>query len=219
MKALERFDTVSVVGGLLCYVFAMSLLVIAPYALTNADEAKVVDIHGNVVDVPEYTQAELRGRQIYMDQVCWHCHSQFVRPVNDERARWGPVSQPGESVNDTPHLYSTRRIGPDLAREGWRRVDDWQYAHLYNPRYTISSSVMPAFTWLFRDYEWRDEVVQLIEDYDTNRDGVINIELDNQANLWTPSEIERLKRDLLSPGSIPADSWSRTWDSSPMARC
>lgn len=90
-----------------------------------------------------------RGRDIYINEGCWHCHSQFVRPVANEEFRYGPVSQAWESMFDVPNTFGTRRIGPDLARQAGRRSDDWHYAHLWNPRSTVPASIMPKYTWLF----------------------------------------------------------------------
>jgi cbb3-type cytochrome c oxidase subunit II len=90
-----------------------------------------------------------RGRDIYIAEGCWHCHSQFVRPVANEEFRYGPRSQSWEAMHDVPQLYGTRRIGPDLSREAGRRSDDWHLAHLWNPRTTVPGSIMPKYTWLF----------------------------------------------------------------------
>lgn len=90
-----------------------------------------------------------RGRDVYINEGCWHCHSQFVRPVANEEFRYGPVSQAWESMYDVPNTFGTRRIGPDLARQAGRRSDDWHYAHLWNPRSTVPRSIMPKYTWLF----------------------------------------------------------------------
>jgi cbb3-type cytochrome oxidase cytochrome c subunit len=90
-----------------------------------------------------------RGREVYIREACWHCHSQFVRPIGNEDSRYGPVSETRESGWDVPQLFGTRRIGPDLAREAGRRPDDWHIAHLHDPRFVVPRSVMPAFPWLF----------------------------------------------------------------------
>lgn len=185
MKLLERFGGVAGLAGVFCYFLAFSILILGPAVLTNANDPVVTDIDGNVVDVPPYTDDEREGRELYINQVCWHCHSQFVRPVNEEDIRWGPVSQPGESVIDVPHLYSTRRIGPDLAREGWRRNDDWHIAHLYDPRYTVRDSVMPAFTWLFQERQNAAAIRELLAKLDTDGDGIISKKYDDQS-MWPP---------------------------------
>lgn len=178
MRFYERFGGIVLVGGFFCYLFAFSLTIFYPLLVTDADEDTVVDVNGNRVKVPPYTREQAAGQQVYREQVCWHCHSQFVRPVMDEDKRWGPVSQAGESAIDRPHLFGTRRIGPDLAREGGLRNDDWQLAHLYDPRATVSESVMPGFTWLFRPNPNADEVRRLIEAYDYDGNGAIEPDLD-----------------------------------------
>lgn len=102
-------------------------------------------------DAGDYTALEQRGRQIYIREGCWYCHSQYVRPVAGEQERWGPVSQAGEYAFDVPHLFSTRRIGPDLTRVGLKYGDDWHYAHHYDPRLVVPDSNMPAFPWLYHE--------------------------------------------------------------------
>ena len=97
----------------------------------------------------DYTTLERRGRAVYIREGCWYCHSQYVRPVAGEDARWGPVSEAGEYAWDVPHLLSTRRIGPDLSRVGLKYSDDWHYAHLWDPRLVTPRSIMPRFRWLF----------------------------------------------------------------------
>jgi cbb3-type cytochrome c oxidase subunit II len=92
-----------------------------------------------------------RGRQTYIKEGCWHCHSQFVRPAANEPLRYGPPSQGWESMFDIPQTFGTRRIGPDLARESGRRTDDWHLSHLYNPRTVVPLSVMPSYPWLFEE--------------------------------------------------------------------
>lgn len=91
------------------------------------------------------------GRRVYIGEGCWHCHSQFVRPVSNEEPRWGPVSQSWEYQNELqrPVLFGTRRVGPDLSREGGRRSNDWHVVHFFKPRMTSPESVMPEYPWLF----------------------------------------------------------------------
>lgn len=91
------------------------------------------------------------GRKVYVAEGCWHCHSQFIRPVSNEEKRWGPVSKSWEYQNELqrPVMFGTRRVGPDLAREGGRRSNDWHAAHFYRPRDTSPLSVMPDYPWFF----------------------------------------------------------------------
>ena len=96
----------------------------------------------------DYNEVEGQGRKIYIREVCWQCHTQFVRPVGGESERYGPVSSINEYVYDKPQLFGTRRIGPDLAREGGKRTDGWHTAHLKDPQALVSASVMPKYTWL-----------------------------------------------------------------------
>lgn len=97
----------------------------------------------------DYTPRENRGRDIYIREGCWYCHSQYVRPVTGETRRWGPITQSGEYAYDTPHLFSTRRIGPDLSRVGLKYSDEWHYAHFWDPRMIVPESIMPRFSRLF----------------------------------------------------------------------
>ncbi|MBI3545092.1 MAG: cytochrome c [Gammaproteobacteria bacterium] len=100
-------------------------------------------------EMPDYSASELRGRQLYTRLGCALCHSQQVRFLVSDARRWGAPTQAWETRYDFPQLWGTRRIGPDLAREAQVRSDDWQLAHLYNPRWVVADSVMPGFTWLF----------------------------------------------------------------------
>ena len=97
----------------------------------------------------DYSPLESLGRAVYIREGCWYCHSQYVRPVAGEELRWGPVSEAGEYAFDLPHLFSTRRIGPDLTRVGLKYADDWHYAHHWDPRLVVPGSIMPSFRWLF----------------------------------------------------------------------
>jgi cytochrome c oxidase cbb3-type subunit II len=91
------------------------------------------------------------GRKVYIGEGCWHCHSQFVRPVSNEDRRWGPVSQSWEYQNrlQRPVMFGTRRVGPDLSREGGRRSNDWHAVHFYQPDMLSPRSPMPKYPWLF----------------------------------------------------------------------
>ncbi len=91
------------------------------------------------------------GHRIYTGEGCWHCHSQFVRPVSNEEERWGPVSATWEYQNELqrPVLFGTRRVGPDLSREGGRRSNDWHAVHFFDPETLSTDSPMPAYPWLF----------------------------------------------------------------------
>ena len=91
------------------------------------------------------------GRQMYVGEGCFHCHSQFVRPVSNDSKRFGEVSRPEEYQNELqrPVLFGTRRVGPDLCREGGRRSNDWHTVHFFRPKSVSPNSVMPEYPWLF----------------------------------------------------------------------
>jgi len=92
---------------------------------------------------------ELEGRDIYIREGCNTCHSQMIRPLRAETERYGHYSVSGELVYNHPHLWGSKRTGPDLARVGERYSDAWHRAHLYNPRDVVPESNMPSFPWLF----------------------------------------------------------------------
>ena len=98
--------------------------------------------------VKPYPALELAGRDVYVREGCYNCHSQMVRTLRFETERYGHFSLAGESVYDRPFQWGSKRTGPDLARVGGRYSDDWQRAHLNNPRDVVPESNMPAFPWL-----------------------------------------------------------------------
>ena len=95
------------------------------------------------------TALQLEGRDIYIREGCYTCHSQMIRPFRSETERYGHYSVAGESVYDHPFLWGSKRTGPDLARVGGRYSDEWHKAHLWNPRDVVPESNMPKFPWLF----------------------------------------------------------------------
>jgi len=101
--------------------------------------------------VTPYTPLELYGRDIYLAEGCYNCHSQMIRPIFAETQRYGEYSKPGEFVYDHPFQWGSRRIGPDLQREGGTRSVDWHVHHLYNPRDLSPGSIMPTYAHLLED--------------------------------------------------------------------
>ena len=95
-----------------------------------------------------YTALQVVGRDVYVREGCYNCHSQMVRPLRAEVLRYGPYSVAGEFVYDHPFQWGSKRTGPDLARVGGRYSDDWHRAHLINPRDVVPESNMPAYPWL-----------------------------------------------------------------------
>ena len=113
------------------------------FALTETTEP--------VEGVEKYSALRLEGRDIYVREGCYNCHSQMIRPFRAETERYGHYSVAGEFVYDHPFQWGSKRTGPDLARVGGRYSDDWHEAHLYNPRDVVPESNMPSFPWLFEN--------------------------------------------------------------------
>ena len=101
-----------------------------------------------ISSVKPYTPLELQGRDIYVREGCYVCHSQMIRPFRDEVARYGEYSKAGEFVYDHPFQWGSKRTGPDLAREGGKYPDSWHYNHMYDPRSMSPGSIMPQYPWL-----------------------------------------------------------------------
>ncbi|NOT87848.1 MAG: cytochrome-c oxidase, cbb3-type subunit II [Lysobacter sp.] len=98
--------------------------------------------------VKPYPPLELAGREVYIREGCYNCHSQMVRTLRFETERYGHYSLAGESVYDRPFQWGSKRTGPDLARVGGRYSDDWHRVHMNNPRDLVPESNMPGFPWL-----------------------------------------------------------------------
>ena len=98
-----------------------------------------------------YTALQLAGRDIYVREGCYNCHSQMIRPFRSETLRYGPYSTAGEFVYDRPFQWGSKRTGPDLHRVGGKYSDEWQRVHLNNPRDLVPESNMPAYPWLAKN--------------------------------------------------------------------
>ena len=101
-----------------------------------------------VKGVEPYAPLQLAGRDVYIREGCYNCHSQMIRPFRAETERYGHYSVAGEFVYDHPFQWGSKRTGPDLARVGGRYSDDWHRVHLNNPRDVVPESNMPAYPWL-----------------------------------------------------------------------
>jgi cytochrome c oxidase cbb3-type subunit 2 len=115
--------------------------------------APLFTIQQTVEDAPDmrvYTPLELAGRNIYVREGCYACHSQMIRTLRDEVERYGPYSLAVESKYDHPMLWGSKRTGPDLARVGGKYSDDWHLAHMINPRNLVPQSIMPDYARLLR---------------------------------------------------------------------
>ena len=115
-------------------------------------------------NVESFRKALVRGRDVYIAEACWHCHSQFVRPVSNEEHRFGKVSWAKEYINEMnlPHLFGTRRIGPDLIRQSGKHGNDWHVAHFYDSSLVSPTSVMPRYTWFYDGEKPNDRGIAII---------------------------------------------------------
>ncbi|HQS36865.1 MAG: cytochrome-c oxidase, cbb3-type subunit II [Methylotenera sp. 24-45-7] len=101
-----------------------------------------------ITGLQPYTPVQLAGRDIYIREGCYNCHSQMIRPFRAETLRYGHYSVAGEFVYDHPFQWGSKRTGPDLHRVGGKYSDEWQRIHLINPRDLVPESIMPAYPWL-----------------------------------------------------------------------
>ena len=113
--------------------------------------------------VKPYTALQVAGRDVFVREGCYNCHSQMIRPFRAETERYGHYSVGGESVYDHPFQWGSKRTGPDLARVGGRYSDEWHRLHLLNPRDVVPESNMPAFPWLARNKVDADQVIRHME--------------------------------------------------------
>lgn len=139
-KWFERHSLILIVGILLV-VSVGGLVQITPLFFI---ESTIEQVKG----VRPYTPLELKGRQIYVREGCYVCHSQMIRPLRDEVERYGHYSLAAESMYDHPFQWGSKRTGPDLARVGGRYSDEWHRAHLVDPRSVVPESVMPPYAFL-----------------------------------------------------------------------
>lgn len=142
---IERAVFIMLVAGIGFFLFAFIGLGLTPWFNINHE----LKGHKTTEHVPLLTPLQLKGRQIYIANGCYYCHSQFVRPVADDPLRFGAVSKAWEYKHQYPNLLSTRRKGPDLTRESLDHPADWEYVHLYDPRMIAPWSIMPAYHWMF----------------------------------------------------------------------
>jgi cbb3-type cytochrome c oxidase subunit II len=145
MKGLLRMSYLAAgIGGLGFFAMSVLLLGVWPGQVLERQIRETSPDHPMPL-----TASEKRGRVIYGQDGCAYCHTQQIRYLDRDIRRFGAATLAWETIFDYPQLWGTRRIGPDLSREGAVRSPDWQLAHLYNPRHMVPDSVMPPFAWLF----------------------------------------------------------------------
>jgi len=170
---MEKLPTIMLAAGVGCFGLAGLVSGYLPLAHLNRIPMKTVEevtpeVSYEFIDLskrfPEqfkkyygepnlesFRKALRLGRDTYIGEACWHCHSQYVRPVSNEDIRFGKVSWAGEYQNEMflPHLFGTRRVGPDLIRESGKHGNDWHVAHFYDSTVVVPTSVMPRYTWFY----------------------------------------------------------------------
>lgn len=156
---MKRAKTIALIAGFGFFFLALAVQGIYPYimqktrvkAVTKTIRTPLGELIEIKAEAVPYSGLIEKGRNVYMREGCWYCHSMYLRPAAGEDRRWGPVSEFGEYAYDLPHLFGTRRIGPDLTRVGGKYGDDWHAAHYSDPRMVVPDSIMPRFTWFFKE--------------------------------------------------------------------
>jgi cytochrome c oxidase cbb3-type subunit 2 len=139
--AVFERNSIILIVGILIVIAIGGLVEIVPLFYLRSTIEKVDGVR-------PYTPLELAGRNIYVREGCYNCHSQMVRPLRDEVERYGHYSLAAESMYDRPFQWGSKRTGPDLARVGGKYSDDWHRDHLREPKAVVPSTVMPAYPWL-----------------------------------------------------------------------
>ena len=143
------------VGGIVC--------IVPLFYMKNTFEDNIMKADGTpknpeLASIKPYTALQLAGRDIFIREGCYLCHSQMIRPFRDEKERYGHYSLAAESKYDHPFQWGSKRTGPDLARVGGKYSDEWHIAHLRNPRSVVPESIMPGYPWLEKSMVDADRV-------------------------------------------------------------
>ena len=183
---MEKYATIALLAGLGCFGLAGLLSGVLPVMHLSKVEFQTLDqvapepslefldmarrypeqfkkYYGEP-DKAAFHKALRLARDAYIAEGCWHCHSQFVRPVSNEDRRFGKVSWANEYRNEMflPHLFGTRRVGPDLIRESGKHGNDWHVAHFYDPSLVTPQSVMPRYSWFFDGDKPNDRGIAMV---------------------------------------------------------
>ncbi|SCW81684.1 cytochrome c oxidase cbb3-type subunit 2 [Rhizobium mongolense subsp. loessense] len=185
-KIIEKNATLLLVGSLLV-VSVGGIVEIAPlFYLQNTIE--------KVEGMRPYTPLELAGRNIYVREGCYVCHSQMIRPFRDEVERYGHYSLAAESMYDHPFQWGSKRTGPDLARVGGRYSNEWQVQHLADPRAVVPESIMPSYAFLKTN-----EVTVRDVGMDIKANGLVGVP-------YTPDMIANAEADMKMQADANADT-------------
>lgn len=178
-----------------------SLIVVAMGGIIELIPTFLIDSNVPTISaVKPYTPLELQGRDIYVREGCYTCHSQMVRPFRDEEARYGEYSKAGEFIYDHPFQWGSKRTGPDLHRVGGKYPDSWHYKHMNDPQEISDGSIMPAYPWLLEhdlDTSNTAKKIRVMQSlgvpYPEGYDRIANAELRKQAEAIT----EKLKSEKI----------------------
>ncbi|MBZ6075360.1 cytochrome-c oxidase, cbb3-type subunit II [Microvirga puerhi] len=151
-KIFETNSIILVIGVLIVIAIGGLVEIVPLFYLKSTIE--------KVEGVRPYTPLELAGRNIYVREGCYNCHSQMIRPLRDEVERYGHYSLAAESMYDRPFQWGSKRTGPDLARVGNKYSDEWHRDHLINPRAVVPGSIMPSYPWLAQNDLDADHVAE-----------------------------------------------------------
>jgi cytochrome c oxidase cbb3-type subunit 2 len=185
--AIFEKNSIVLVIGVLVVIAIGGLVEIAPLFYLKSTIEKVEGMR-------PYTPLELAGRNIYVREGCYNCHSQMVRPLRDEVERYGHYSLAAESMYDRPFQWGSKRTGPDLARVGGKYSDEWHRDHMREPKSVVPGTVMPAYPWLATtDLDF----AHIADDLKVNK--ALGVP-------YTPEMIENAKADVEAQTSADADS-------------
>lgn len=185
-KAIERNVTLLAVLSFVAVAIG-GIVEIAPLFWIDTTVVKVEGVR-------PYTPLELAGRNIYLREGCYGCHSQMVRPFRDETERYGHYSLAAESMYDHPFQWGSERTGPDLARVGGRYSDEWHVQHLTDPRAVVPQSIMPPYAFLAK------------QDLDTGKIAGHLTALRRVGVPYTDTDIKQASADLALQGDADADA-------------
>ncbi len=172
MEALYKNQGALLAGAIVVFVIGTVATTIAPLWFD--------ELNTPIENVKPYTELEQKGRDLYISEGCVSCHTQQVRPLKSEVERYGHYSEAGEYVYDQPHQLGTRRIGPDLAREGGKRPDGWHRLHFKEPRKLVPGSVMPIYNWWSEDQT--KAMIAYLQKLGTGIDWRLKVKIDVKEN-------------------------------------
>jgi len=203
--AIFEKNSIVLIFGVLIVISIGGLVEIVPLFYLKSTIEKVSGVR-------PYTPLELAGRNIYVREGCYNCHSQMIRPLRDEVERYGHYSLAAESMYDRPFQWGSKRTGPDLARVGGKYSDEWHRDHLHAPKSVVPGTVMPAYPWLARtalDFAHiaDDLKVQSVLGVPYSPEMIANAEADLRAQAVTDSpDVEALEKRYPNARSRDYDS-------------